>query len=113
MLVTKTSVPSVLLLKTKECSNPPSSQPAFLQDGGKDIPIQLCPIWPLYSPKGLYKDAEASRGDAQISWHPAGNSHGLHAVDGKLEADADRARSTLTVSPREPGIHYKQPHLFN
>jgi len=80
-------------------NSPPTSQPASLQVGGKGIPIHLPSLWSLHSPKGLYKDPEAICGDVQIPRHPAGNLHGRNAVDSKFQADADRVRPNLNVSP--------------
>ena len=62
----------------------------------------------MHSPKGVYNDPQAMHQDAQIPRHPAGNLHGRHAADGQLQADADGARPTHNVSPRESGIQYKQ-----
>ena len=84
-----------------------------LEGRAYSVPIQLPSLWSLHSPKGLYKDPEAICGDAQIPRHPAGNLHGRHAVDGKFQADADGARPTLNVSPRESGIYYKQQEIYS
>jgi len=100
-------------LKDAFFMRPPTLQPASLQVGGKGIPIQLASLWSLHNPKGLYKDPEAICGDAQIPRYSAGNLHGRHAVDGKFQADADGARPTLNVSPRESGIYYKQQEIYS
>ena len=84
-----------------------------LQDGEKDVSIQLSSLWSLHSPKGLYKDTQAIRGNAQIPRHPDGNLHGRHVIDGKLQAEAFGARPGLDVPPRELGVHYQQQEIYS
>ena len=67
----------------------------------------------MHSPKGVYEDPQAMRQDVQIPGHMAGNLYGQHAVDGQLQADADGAHPTHSVSPRESGIHYKQQEIYS